>query len=132
MPEEKEQKITTTIRMPMSLHKALTDEIQRRKYTDQKTSIDKAVQEAISRWLSTGTTGQENDLLDFSSIRDLPVEVRDQLIEVALILRDEPNSPEGRALKTQIKVAVREHRLRKIKPKASRSPVGDHGRGTGT
>lgn len=47
MPEDKDTVVQTTVRMPKSLHKAMTDEVQRRKYTDEKTSIDGLIQEAL-------------------------------------------------------------------------------------
>ena len=49
--DSKEKIIQTTVRMPVSIHKALTDEIRRRRYTTEKTSIDRAVQEGITLWL---------------------------------------------------------------------------------
>ena len=50
--------IKTTVRLPVDLHKALTDEIQRRKYTPDRISMDKAVQEAVALWLERSAAGE--------------------------------------------------------------------------
>jgi hypothetical protein len=61
MSENEDQIIQTTIRMPVSLHKLLTDSVQRRKYTPEKTSIDALVQDAIRAHLGGGGMTGDND-----------------------------------------------------------------------
>ncbi len=101
MTEEKENKITTTIRMPVSLHKRMTDEVQRRKYTPEKTSIDGLVQEALKAYLDSSERAGEGS----NPLAGLSAEHQRTIRDIIEIYREHSRDPIYLALFNTAKLA---------------------------